>query len=136
MAPVEESIDSPAGREGETDQDVTGPPFAVGVTVVMAVPFVSVNELGLNVSEEGATSLTTMVTSAVVLPPVLLAVTVYVAEEVMLVGVPLIAPVEESIDSPAGREGETAHEVTVPPLELGVTVVMAVPFVSVSVLGL
>ena len=136
MAPVEESSDSPAGREGETDQDVTGPPFAVGVTVVMAVPFVSVNELGLNVSEEGATSLTTMVTSAVVLPPVLLAVTVYVAEEVMLVGVPLIAPVEESIDSPAGREGETDHEVTVPPLELGVTVVMAVPFVSVSVLGL
>ena len=38
--------------ERETDQDVTGPPFAVGVTVVMAVPFVSVNELGLNVSEE------------------------------------------------------------------------------------
>ena len=102
----------------------------------MAVPFVSVNELGLNVSEEGATSLTTMVTSAVVLPPVLLAVTVYVAEEVMLVGVPLMAPVEESSDSPAGREGETDHEVTVPPLELGVTVVMAVPFVSVSVLGL
>ena len=136
MAPVEESIDSPAGREGETDQDVTGPPFAVGVTVVMAVPFVSVNELGLNVSEEGATSLTTMVTSAVVLPPVLLAVTVYVAEEVMLVGVPLMAPVEESSDSPAGRDGETDHEVTVPPLELGVTVVMAVPFVSVSVLGL
>ena len=136
MAPVEESSDSPAGREGETDQDVTGPPFAVGVTVVMAVPFVSVNELGLKVSEEGATSLTTMVTSAVVLPPVLLAVTVYVAEEVMLVGVPLMAPVEESSDSPAGREGETDHEVTVPPLELGVTVVMAVPFVSVSVLGL
>ena len=47
MAPVEESIDSPAGREGETDQDVTGPPFAVGVTVVMAVPFVSVNGLPL-----------------------------------------------------------------------------------------
>ena len=136
MAPVEESSDSPAGREGETDQDVTGPPFAVGVTVVMAVPFVSVNELGLNVSEEGATSLTTMVTSAVVLPPVLLAVTVYVAEEVMLVGVPLIAPVEESIDSPAGREGETDHEVTVPPLELGVTVVMAVPFVNVNESGL
>ena len=136
MAPVEESSDSPAGREGETVQDVTGPPLALGVTVVMAVPFVSVNELGLNVSEEGATSLTTMVTSAVVLPPVLLAVTVYVAEEVMLVGVPLMAPVEESSDSPAGREGETDHEVTVPPLELGVTVVMAVPFVSVSVLGL
>ena len=50
--------------------------MAVGVTVVMAVPLVKVNEFGLYVSEEGATSLTTMVTSAVVLPPVLPAVTV------------------------------------------------------------
>ena len=47
MAPVEESNESPAGRDGETDQDVTGPPLADGVTVVMAVPFVRVNEFGL-----------------------------------------------------------------------------------------
>ena len=47
MAPVEESSESPAGRDGETDQDVTGPPLVVGVTVVMAVPLVSVNEFGL-----------------------------------------------------------------------------------------
>ena len=40
IAPVEESSESPAGREGETDQEVTGPPLAVGVTVVMAVPLV------------------------------------------------------------------------------------------------
>ncbi len=52
------------------------PPLEVGVTVVMAVPFVKVNELGLYESEVGAMSLTTMVTSAVVLPPVLLAVMV------------------------------------------------------------
>ena len=76
IAPVEESSESPAGREGETDQEVTGPPLAVGVTVVMAVPLVKVNVFGLYVSEEGTISLTTMVTSAVVLPPVLLAVTV------------------------------------------------------------
>ena len=47
MAPVDESRDSPAGREGETDHDVMGPPLAVGVTVVMAVPVVKVNEFGL-----------------------------------------------------------------------------------------
>jgi hypothetical protein len=47
MAPVEESSDNPAGSEGETAQEVTGPPLAVGVTVVMAVPLVSVNEFGL-----------------------------------------------------------------------------------------
>ena len=76
IAPVEESNERPAGREGETDQDVNGPPLAVGVTVVMAVPLVSVNEFGLYVREEGAMSLTTIVTSSVVLPPVLVAVTV------------------------------------------------------------
>ena len=76
IAPVDESSERPDGREGETDQEVTGPPLVVGVTVVMAVPLVSVNVFGLYVSAEGATSLTSMVTSAVVLPPVLLAVTV------------------------------------------------------------
>ena len=76
MAPVEESSERPDGSEGETDQEVTGPPLAVGVTVVMAVPLVKVNVFGLYVKAEGATSLTTMVTSAVVLPPVLLAVMV------------------------------------------------------------
>ena len=76
MAPVEESRESPVGSEGETDQVVMVPPLEVGVTVVMAVPFVKVKELGLYESEVGAISLTTMVTSAVVLPPVLVAVTV------------------------------------------------------------
>ena len=76
MAPVEESRDSPDGRDGETDHVVTVPPLEVGVTVVMAVPLVKVNEFGLYVKDDGATSLTTMVTSAVVLPPVLVAVTV------------------------------------------------------------
>ena len=81
-------------------------------------------------------SFTTMVTSAVVLPPVLLAVTVYVAEEVTAVGVPEMAPVDESRERPAGSEGETDQEVTVPPLEVGVTVVMAVPLVRVNEAGL
>ena len=79
MAPVEESNERPLGKEGETDQVVMVPPLAVGVTVVMAVPLVKVKELGLYESEVGAISLTTMVTSAVVLPPVLLAVTVYLS---------------------------------------------------------
>ena len=47
MAPVDESSERPAGSEGETDQEVTGPPLAVGVTVVMAVPLVKVNVFGL-----------------------------------------------------------------------------------------
>ena len=51
--------------------------------------------------------MTSMVTSAVVLPPVFVAVTVYVTELVMAVGVPEMAPVEVSSARPAGREGET-----------------------------
>ena len=80
--------------------------------------------------------MTTMVTVAVSLPPVLLAVTVYTAEAVIAVGVPLMAPVDESKDKPAGRDGETDHEVIVPPFTVGVTVVIAVPLVSVNELGL
>ena len=47
MAPVEASNDKPAGSDGETDHEVIVPPFTVGVTVVIPVPFVSVNEFGL-----------------------------------------------------------------------------------------
>ena len=86
--------------------------------------------------DDGAISLTSMVTEAVVLPPVLLAGMVYEAEEVMAVGVPEMAPVDESIERPAGSDGETDHEVTGPPLALGVTVVMAVPLVKVNEFGL
>ena len=76
IAPVDESSERPVGRVGETDHEVMAPPLTVGVTVVMAVPLVKVNEFGLYVSDEGAMSLTTMVTVAVSLPPVLEAVTV------------------------------------------------------------
>ena len=73
MAPVEESSESPAGRDGDTDYEVTVPPLLLGVTVVMAVPLVSVNELGLYVKDDGATSLTTMVRKTESVPPVLVA---------------------------------------------------------------
>ena len=47
-------------------------------------------------------------------------------------GVPLIAPVEESRERPAGKPGETVHEVIVPPPTVGVSVVMVVPFSRVK----
>lgn len=80
--------------------------------------------------------MTTIVTVAVSLPPALVAVTVYAAEETTAVGVPLIWPVDESMLMPLGRGGETDQVVTVPPLEVGVTEVIAVPFVKVKELGL
>ena len=76
--------------------------------------------------------MTVMVTVAVELPPVLLAVTVYCVEDEMAVGVPEIAPLVVEKERPAGSVGEIDHEVTVPPRALGVAVVMAVPFVSVN----
>ena len=56
---------------------------------------------------DGAISLTTMVTLAVSVPPVLVAVMVYDAEDVTAVGVPLMSPVEVSSDKPAGSDGDT-----------------------------
>ena len=47
-----------------------------------------------------------------------------------------MAPVDESSESPVGSEGETDQEVMVPPLAVGVTVVMAVPLVKVKEFGL
>ena len=48
------------------------------------------------------------------------------------VGVPLIAPVEVSSDKPAGSDGDTEYETTAPPVEVTVSVVIAVSFVNVS----
>ena len=47
MAPVDVSKVSPEGSVGEIDHEETGPPLAVGVTVVMATPLAKVSELGL-----------------------------------------------------------------------------------------
>ena len=59
------------------------------------------------------------------------------AEEVIVVGVPLMSPpkppVEVSRERPAGREGETDQESTCPfPYRVGDAVDMAVPLVKVK----
>ena len=46
MVPSVVSKDKPAGKEGEMDQVTTSPPLTVGVTEVIAVPLVKVNESG------------------------------------------------------------------------------------------
>ena len=76
MAPVVLLKLRPAGRDGEIDQSVGDPPPVVGVIVDMVVPLTNVSELGEYVTADGATSLTTMVTLAVSVPPVLVAVIV------------------------------------------------------------
>tara|TARA_B100000035_G_scaffold205941_1_gene176093 strand:- start:1985 stop:2248 length:264 start_codon:yes stop_codon:yes gene_type:complete len=80
----------------------------------------------------GASSLTVMLMVAVSVPPVLLAVTVYCVVDVIAVGVPEISPLVVENVRPAGSEGEIDQEVTVPPLTVGVAVVMVVPLVNVN----
>ena len=48
------------------------------------------------------------------------------------VGVPLISPVDESITIPVGKDGVIDHVTTGPPLAVGVTEVIGVPFVSMK----
>ena len=43
-----------------------------------------------------------------------------------------MAPVEVSSDNPAGSDGDTEYDTTAPPVEVTVSVVIAVPFVNVS----
>ena len=76
ITPVDESITNPAGSEGETAQEMTVPPLDVGEAADIAESFVNVNGLPLYETEDGITSLTTMVTVVVASPPVLVAVMV------------------------------------------------------------
>ena len=81
------------------------------------------------------TAFTVIETVAVSLPPVLVAVMVYVVEVLNSVGVPEIVPSEVPNDRPPGRVGEIDHVTTAPPFTVGVTDVIAVPFVNVNVEG-
>ena len=81
------------------------------------------------------TALTVMLTVAVSLPPVFVAVMVYVVDVLSSVGVPEIVPSVVLNVRPPGSAGEMDHVTTAPPLTVGVTEVMAVPFVRVKLSG-
>ena len=78
-----------------------------------------------------------MSTVVVSKPPVFVAVIVYVTGVVeRTLGVPLITPVDESIDRPDGRFGEIDQVTTAPPLDVGVSGDIATPLVSIKELEL
>ena len=66
------------------------------------------------------------------LPPVFVAVTVYVVRGDTADGVPLISPVEVSKDNPAGRVGSIDQLSTGSPSAVGVTATKGVPMVRVN----
>ena len=72
-------------------------------------------------------SVTVITTLAVLLPPVLVPVTTYVATGSAAVGVPFISPVWSLITKPSGKAGEMVYVVISPPVVVGVRVVIPVP---------
>ena len=76
ITPVLASSVKPFGRVGETDQEVTTPPWLVGVPEENAESLVSVNGFPAYSITDGATSLTVMSIVVVALPPVFVAVIV------------------------------------------------------------
>ena len=76
-----------------------------------------------------------MVTVAVSLPPVLVAVIVYTVDTARTVGVPEITPVLVSKLSPVERAGVIDQDVTAPPLLVGVTVDIGTSLVKVNEFG-
>jgi hypothetical protein len=83
------------------------------------------------VIEDGITSLTTMVMMNESDPPVLVAVIVYCVDGETTLGVPERVPVAESRRIPDGSEGDTEYDTTVPPVDDGDSVNIAVPLVKV-----
>ena len=90
--------------------------------VVMGVPTTKVEEFVYETT--GTAEFTARVTNAVSRPPGPVARIKYVAEDVAVVGMPVIAPVEVFSDSPAGKEvPRTLYAVTGPTddvIEIGV----------------
>ena len=75
IVPVDGSKDRPFGRVGETDQESTAPANEFGEIGDIGNPVSKINE-AYEYENAGGTSLTWIVTFAVVLPPELDAVTV------------------------------------------------------------
>ena len=67
----------------------------------------------------GGISLTVISTVVVPVPPLFVALIVYVAVEETTVGVPLITPVVALKVRPFGKDGETDQVITAPPLFVG-----------------
>ena len=77
-------------------------------------------------------SFTTISTVSVALPPVLVAVMVYVVRSEIIEGVPLISPVTESRERPAGRFGDIDQVKIAPPPSTGVSAVIGESRVSTN----
>ena len=75
--------------------------------------------------------MTVIVIVVVTLPPVLVALTVYVVVALTTVGVPDISPVAVSKTRPAGSAGVIVQDTTGPPVVIGVSACIAVLLVRV-----
>lgn len=74
--------------------------------------------------------------TALLTPPVLLAMTVKVAAGAGAVGVPVMIPVAGSKERPAGRDGVMLQLSAGPPVLVGTMLLIAVPRTKVCAVGL
>src|SRR3954466_7605955 len=118
---------SPGGSAGLTEKREMVPPALVGRLGWMAVSTVYSVGLVAYASAVGAGSRTVIVTTPVVLPPELVAVTVYAATGLTAEGVPLMMPVTGSRPRPAGSAGDTPYATAAPPAFEGTFGAMAMP---------
>ena len=134
ISPVDESKNRPAGIDPAVITHKFGAPAVyVGVTPLTGLFLVKVyGEPGYEIAD-GASSCTSMSTVVEVEPAGLVASIVKVTvEEVTVVGVPIISPVDGSTERPAGIEPAViVQEVGVPAVYVGVAPVTASFLVNV-----
>ena len=124
---------SPVGSEGLIDQAVKLP-ATVGVIGVIAPSRANGATVAYEIERALTDAVTSKVTVVVAVPPVFVAVTVYVALDVAAVGVPEIKPVAASKLIPAGRGGEIVH-VAAEPVFVGTKLDIAEPVGTETVDG-
>ena len=112
MAPVVLLSVKPAGKAGETVK-LSTTPVTVAIFGAIATLFPYVAGFEEYARPDGG-PLTTMVRLTVVAPARFFAVTVYAAEAVAVVGVPVIVPVVLLSVKPAGKAGDTVKLSTAP----------------------
>lgn len=136
MRPVEELNPSPAGNDGEIDQDVAVPPEFVGERDAIGIPITPEIVVGVKEMEgAGTVARTSMLNEAELLPVELVPVTVYVVEDAIAVGVPEMFPFVELKARPAGKEGEILHKVAGDPMFRGATTAEATSLYIVKEVG-
>ena len=115
MVPVPPSRKSPPGSSGTTVQEVASPQLVKGRFGAMVIPSWYIGLGSVYPRAQGGWTMTESVSRKVVVPALLLAVIRYSVDGEMMVGVPLMTPLEPLIVSPSVSSGSQDQVVGDPP---------------------